>query len=64
MNSTSLEVWQVQRLFDRVQHDLNFLNRLEGRMQQKHFPLNDPLLLAVKKRGRRSTACRCNCITY
>jgi hypothetical protein len=43
MNSKSLERWQIERLSKRVQQELVFLNKLEGRMQQKHFPSNDPL---------------------
>jgi hypothetical protein len=49
MNSTSLEHWQVERLFKRVQQELHFLDRLEGRMHQKHFPADDLVFDRVKK---------------
>ena len=49
MNSSNLADWQVERLFKRVQAELRFLDRLEGRMHQKHFPANDPLYEQVKK---------------
>jgi len=49
MNSTGLADWQVDKLFKRVQQELHFLDRLEGRMHQKHFPENDPLYDRVKK---------------
>jgi hypothetical protein len=49
MNSTSLEYWQVDRLFKRVQQELHFLDRLEGRMHQKHFPANDLVFVRVKE---------------
>jgi hypothetical protein len=49
MDSRSLAEWQVERLFKRVQQELHFLDRLEGRMHQKHFPLNDPIYDRVKK---------------
>ena len=48
MNSASLERWQVERLYRRVQQELHFLDRLEGRMHQKHFPANDPVYERVK----------------
>ncbi len=38
MNSYRLEAWQIERLFKRVQSELHFLDRHEGRMYQKHFP--------------------------
>jgi hypothetical protein len=49
MNSNSLESWQVERLFKRVQQELHFLDRLEGRMHQKHFPDDDLVFDRVKK---------------
>ena len=49
MNSSSLEHWQIERLFKRVQQELHFLNRLEGRMHQKHFPADDLVFDRVKK---------------
>lgn len=49
MNSASLERWQVERLLKRVDQELQFLVRLEGRMHQKHFPANDPVYDRVKK---------------
>lgn len=49
MNSMSLERWQTERLFKRVQRELHFLDRLEGRMHQKHFPPNDPVYEQVIK---------------
>jgi hypothetical protein len=48
MNSASLERWQVERLLKRVEQELRFLVRLEGRMHQKHFPINDPVIEGVK----------------
>ncbi len=48
MNSNSLEMWQIERLFRRVQAELHWLDRLEGRMHQKHFPANDPVYEAAK----------------
>ena len=48
MNSASLERWQVERLLKRVDQELQFLVRLEGRMHQKHFPMNDPVFERVK----------------
>lgn len=48
MNSNSLEQWQIEKHFWRVQQELHFLDRLEGRMHQKHFPANDPLYDRVK----------------
>jgi hypothetical protein len=49
MNSASLERWQVERLHQRVKQELHYLDRLEGRMHQKHFPANDPVYDRVKK---------------
>lgn len=49
MNSYSLETWQIERLLKRVQSELHFLDRLEGRMHQKHFPANDPVFVRVKE---------------
>jgi hypothetical protein len=49
MNSASLERWQVERLLSRVRQELHYLDRLEGRMHQKHFPLNDPVFDRVKR---------------
>ena len=49
MNSRGLEHWQVERLFKRVQQELHFLDRLEGRMHQKHFPADDLVFDRVKK---------------
>jgi hypothetical protein len=49
MNSKSLERWQVQQLLNRVQQELVFLSRLEGRMLQMHFPRNDRLYDSVRK---------------
>jgi hypothetical protein len=48
MNSASLERWQVERLLMRVDRELHFLVKLEGRMHQKHFPMNDPVFERVK----------------
>lgn len=48
MNSAGLERWQIERVFKRVQHELHYLDRLEGRMQQKHFPADDPVYARVK----------------
>jgi hypothetical protein len=48
MNSASLERWQVERLLKRVDQELQFLVRLEGRMHQKHFPMNDPVFERVQ----------------
>ena len=48
MNSNSLEMWQIEKLFRRAQVELHWLDRLEGRMHQKHFPANDPIFQAVK----------------
>ena len=48
MNSSGLERWQIERLAKRVKHDLHFLNRLEGRMHQKHFNERDSLYMLVK----------------
>ena len=48
MNSASLERWQVEKLFRHAQRELHYLNRLEGRMHQKHFPQNDPVYVQVK----------------
>lgn len=49
MNSQQLAEWQVGKLFKRVQQELHFLDKLEGRMHQKHFPDNDPIYAAAKK---------------
>jgi hypothetical protein len=49
MHSKQLDAEQVQRLLVRVKRDLHYLDCLEGRMHQKHFPLDDPLYEAVKK---------------
>lgn len=49
MNSTGLADWQVERLFNRVQSELHYLDKLEDRMHQKHFPDNDPLYASVRK---------------
>jgi hypothetical protein len=48
MNSASLERWQVERLLKRVDQELQFLVKLEGRMHQKHFPINDSVFENVK----------------
>ncbi len=48
MNSASLERWQVERLLKRVDQELLFLVKLEGRMHQKHFPMTDPVFESVK----------------
>ncbi len=56
MNSASLERWQAERLFKHVQQELHYLDRLEGRMHQKHFPANDPLYEHVKKAHRDQRA--------
>lgn len=49
MNSTSLEMWQIEKLFQHAQRELHYLDRLEGRMHQKHFPANDPVFVRVKE---------------
>jgi|GEM_PF-5921406 len=49
MNSASLEKWQIERLTKVVKRQVFFLDRLEGRMHQKHFPWTDPLYDRVKK---------------
>jgi hypothetical protein len=48
MNSNSLEMWQIEKLFRRARSELHWLDRIEGRMHQKHFPANDPVYEAVK----------------
>jgi hypothetical protein len=47
MNSKSLERWQIQRLLNRVQAELVFLSKLEGRMLQMHFPRDDKLYVCA-----------------
>ncbi len=49
MNSNSLELWQIEKLFRRAQAELRWLDCFEGRMHQKHFPAKDPVYEAVKK---------------
>jgi hypothetical protein len=49
MNSNSLKMWQIEKLFRRVQQELHDLDRFEGRMYQKHFPANDPVFVCVKE---------------
>ena len=49
MNSNSLEHWQIEKLFRRVQSELHFLDRLEVRTHQKHFPADDLVFDRVKK---------------
>lgn len=49
MNSQGLEKWQIERLRRHAQQELHYLDRLEGRMHQKHFPANDPVYLRVKQ---------------
>ena len=49
MDSKSLKDWQIKRLFARVQQELHFLDRLEGRMHQKHFPTDGELYDRVKQ---------------
>jgi hypothetical protein len=47
MNSNSLEMRQIEKLFRRAQVELRWLDRLEGRMHQKHFPASDRVYEAV-----------------
>jgi hypothetical protein len=49
MHSKSLEPEQIQRLLATVQRYAHYFDRLEGRMHQKHFPLNDPVYVAARK---------------
>jgi hypothetical protein len=48
MNSRSLEKWQIERLYRHAQQELHYLDRLEGRMHQKHFPADDAVYDRVK----------------
>jgi hypothetical protein len=59
MNSASLERWQVVRLLKRVDQELQFLVKREGRMHQKHFPMNGPVFEHVK--SAREANWRFNC---
>jgi hypothetical protein len=59
MNSASLERWQVERLLKRVDQELQFLVKLEGRMHQKHFPMNDPVFERVKSAREAVNSLKC-----
>jgi hypothetical protein len=49
MDSSSLTPEQLDRLKKTIERHLRFYNRLEGRMHQKHFPRNDPLVEPVTR---------------
>ena len=46
MDSSDLTPQQVERLKAVVGRQLRFLNRMVARMQQRQYPLDDPLWLA------------------
>jgi hypothetical protein len=47
VDSTSLNLKQVQRLLGTVRRQEHYLAKLTGRMHQKHFPHNDPMKMAA-----------------
>lgn len=49
MSSNVLERWQVERMLKHVQRELHYFNSLTGRIQQKHFPQNDPMKMAGER---------------
>ena len=46
MDSTDITPEQAERLKSIVGRQLRFLNRMIGRMQQRQFPVDDPIWLA------------------
>jgi hypothetical protein len=46
MNSSSLEKWQIERIYRHVRRELLYFEKLTGRMHQKHFPQSDPMKAA------------------
>jgi hypothetical protein len=46
VDSSDMTPEQAERLKAVVSRQLRFLNRMVGRMQQRQFPLDDPLWLA------------------
>jgi hypothetical protein len=47
MNRDSIEKWQAVKIGKSLAPSLNYLRRLQHRMENKGFPGNDPYYLAV-----------------
>jgi hypothetical protein len=49
MNSESLETWQAASVRKSLQAIMNYLHRLQRRIEKTGFPPDDPLFVRVRK---------------